>query len=101
MLDQKPDHKLSELYYAFKQEKNIFEINVWIRQPLKWNEMSFEFRSVFSGSNDRGTVEKYENICAHLNDVSKYQPLVLFSVIGGCFFFDLLRDINFNQSCAI
>ncbi len=91
------DHKLSDLQLAWQPDKGKFQLDLWIRRALKWAESSLEYRSVFSGSNDRHAVRDLDTICAFINIVSKHHSVILISVIGGCFFFDFCERADFHR----
>jgi hypothetical protein len=78
---------------AWNSSDKVFEFTVVIKQPMKWIENSANFGAVFSGSNDRGAVQDQKLIVEQIKAVSRYQPITLMSVVGGCFFMDLALEI--------
>jgi len=52
---------------------------------------------VFSGSNDRGKCDRQEIVFRYLNEVAQFRPVTLLSVIGGCFFLDIVKAVNVSR----
>jgi hypothetical protein len=76
---------------------NSFRFTFYVNNVLKWGGSRLITSGVFSGSNDRGNTFFYKTACMYINEIKKYHKVSLYSVIGGCFFYDLVREVDFDR----
>ena len=76
---------------------DAFRFTFYVTNVLKWGGARLVTSGVFSGSSDRGNTFFYKTACMYINEIKKYHKVSLYSVIGGCFFYDLVKEVDFDR----
>lgn len=87
--------KLSDIPLSWNGNSFCFKLHV--HNALKWDSAKISTSGIFSGSSDRGNTFLHKVACRYVNEIKKYHKVTLYSVIGGCFFYDLVHEVDFDK----